>query len=608
MLGLSDPQGNEKDKEYMQNILSVLRDSVQEVSFFIFCFKNDNTLRNDILRNLRIYHAMFGEEFFDRLVIEITFWPQSEYAINYRYNEEQTDYAMEIKQHFQNRLNITIELPVVFVDAMYDTYKEPSLTRYQKDALEALESFLFSEKQPFSCTQNCNDVMDLYLGGGTEPYIPKRDIVIENIGYLQISCYKWNKDFTSPITSVQWFANGNRLPNSTISKQYPPKRPSGVFDLHTLDLIVKGDTGVKSTNNFTVKCRVDSQDSKEEVIKIKFSRPAISSSVDSNFVLTLVCKQNASDMIFEEDFLVLWHNGKKVTSSNFDITVTTQEGVLMATGISSGQTYKGQYWCTSDYGRSKKLEIVIPRDGDWSNWRPMGSCSSSCGNEGLQHFTRECNNPSPIEPGIICNGHKEYFETCNRVCCPVDILSQPAFWSDSKCENGTLVRTRKERLHVCKKKKKKNCWCQDIQHVGPCAVDGQWGSWSPFTNCTEACGQNGVQTRTRLCNNPLPSLTPKGKTCPSPASNIENKFCNRLLCKDGIDNVNTSIIPNFPEFENSYLPCAEENIKFKNEDIAFSELDTWENCGRFCQEILMCTAWTFHLEEKKELFSFIFFY
>ena len=34
-------------------------------------------------------------------------------------------------------------------------------------------------------------------------------------------------------------------------------------------------------------------------------------------------------------------------------------------------------------------------------------------------------------------------------------------------------------------------------------VDGKWGDWASWGTCTVTCG-GGSQTRTRLCNNPIP--------------------------------------------------------------------------------------------------------
>ncbi|XP_060586448.1 uncharacterized protein LOC132742139, partial [Ruditapes philippinarum] len=76
--------------------------------------------------------------------------------------------------------------------------------------------------------------------------------------------------------------------------------------------------------------------------------------------------------------------------------------------------------------------------------------------------------------------------------------------------------------------------CQDIHHaklVCPkfCAlcslVDGNWGSWSPWSMCDVTC-ENGTQTRTRTCTDPAPAQG--GLDCIG--SNISTKSCSKELC------------------------------------------------------------------------------
>ena len=58
------------------------------------------------------------------------------------------------------------------------------------------------------------------------------------------------------------------------------------------------------------------------------------------------------------------------------------------------------------------------------------------------------------------------------------------------------------------------------------SVDGAWGEWGAWSDCSVNCG-NGVQTRRRLCDNP-PAVN-GGRDCPG--SDIEIMLCNEGECK-----------------------------------------------------------------------------
>lgn len=59
-------------------------------------------------------------------------------------------------------------------------------------------------------------------------------------------------------------------------------------------------------------------------------------------------------------------------------------------------------------------------------------------------------------------------------------------------------------------------------------VNGGWGPWSPWDICSVTCG-GGMQTRSRLCNNPAPQFG--GKDCIGDVT--ENQICNKQDCPIG---------------------------------------------------------------------------
>ena len=57
-------------------------------------------------------------------------------------------------------------------------------------------------------------------------------------------------------------------------------------------------------------------------------------------------------------------------------------------------------------------------------------------------------------------------------------------------------------------------------------MDGAFGNWIEWSDCTKRCG-GGMQYRTRECNNPLPSGG--GEDCKG--SNIETQKCGVEICR-----------------------------------------------------------------------------
>ncbi len=61
-----------------------------------------------------------------------------------------------------------------------------------------------------------------------------------------------------------------------------------------------------------------------------------------------------------------------------------------------------------------------------------------------------------------------------------------------------------------------------------CPVDGVWGSWGNYSDCTASCG-SGVQTRTRICYNE----TDGGQPCYG--SGTQTVSCNTNVTCPGLD-------------------------------------------------------------------------
>uniref|UniRef100_A0A8C1GKY7 Hemicentin-1 n=1 Tax=Cyprinus carpio TaxID=7962 RepID=A0A8C1GKY7_CYPCA len=77
-----------------------------------------------------------------------------------------------------------------------------------------------------------------------------------------------------------------------------------------------------------------------------------------------------------------------------------------------------------------------------------------------------------------------------------------------------------------------------------CEVDGKWGSWESWGECSSSCG-GGERTRVRLCNNPSPRNN--GRPCPGDATQLSR--CNIQPCPGGPQKARGSIIGTINDVE-----------------------------------------------------------
>ncbi|GLH01974.1 Obscurin, partial [Gryllus bimaculatus] len=172
-------------------------------------------------------------------------------------------------------------------------------------------------------------------------------------------------------------------------------------------------------------------------------------------------------------------------------------------------------------------------NGGWSDWSSWTSCSTSCG-RGTRRRYRDCSNPIPMYGGKICVGSDAQQEYCRQTPCPINGQSDWTPWSDCSvtCNNGVQHRTRQ-----CNNPPPSyggaNCSGKALEIVHcnskECPQDGQWTIWSKWSPCSTSCGPGNKQ-RTREC------IPPKygGNDCKG--ENLQISHCTTRSC-DNIPNL-----------------------------------------------------------------------
>uniref|UniRef100_A0A671PK73 Uncharacterized protein n=1 Tax=Sinocyclocheilus anshuiensis TaxID=1608454 RepID=A0A671PK73_9TELE len=173
------------------------------------------------------------------------------------------------------------------------------------------------------------------------------------------------------------------------------------------------------------------------------------------------------------------------------------------------------------------------QNGGWSDWSSWTDCSKSCGG-GVKSRRRDCDRPVRGGDGDYCEGLGTEVILCSTHHCPVDgSWGSWSSWSDCDACAGVSVRQRQcnspparfgglSCLGESRQRRVLQC-----DSVPGCHVDGSWGQWAPWLECSARCG-GGVKIRTRECDNPAPQSG--GRECVG--SGRQQKACNTHSCTD----------------------------------------------------------------------------
>ncbi|XP_041371036.1 A disintegrin and metalloproteinase with thrombospondin motifs 12-like isoform X2 [Gigantopelta aegis] len=120
------------------------------------------------------------------------------------------------------------------------------------------------------------------------------------------------------------------------------------------------------------------------------------------------------------------------------------------------------------------------------------------------------------EDAALCEGIEVIENVCNTLWCRVDNKCSTKLQAAAE---GTICGTNK--------------WCYGGRCVEignrPQAINGQWGRWAGWTECTRECGA-GVSYSQRHCDNPPPSHG--GKYCIGERKRY--RICNTDVCPEGV--------------------------------------------------------------------------
>ncbi|XP_068563703.1 hemicentin-1 [Cebidichthys violaceus] len=247
--------------------------------------------------------------------------------------------------------------------------------------------------------------------------------------------------------------------------------------------------------------------------------------VDAGTTVVLNCQAEG-----EPTPMIQWsHQGRPLLGN--DRFSTLSNGSLRISSAQKEDT--AQYQCVARNLLGSvlvRVTLTVRVHGGYSEWSEWGPCSVSCG-VGSQKRLRQCNNPLPANGGRHCAGFNTETRSCQGKPCPVDgNWSDWSLWEECSrtCGQGNRTRVRtcsnppaQHGGKPCEGKAVEVIMCS----VRPCPVAGNWGSWLPWSPCSESCGK-GMQSRIRLCNSPPPAFD--GPQCEG--TDTQTQVCKERPC------------------------------------------------------------------------------
>ncbi|XP_058823570.1 hemicentin-1-like [Topomyia yanbarensis] len=236
---------------------------------------------------------------------------------------------------------------------------------------------------------------------------------------------------------------------------------------------------------------------------------------------------------------VFWtKNGTVLNGQETGLFFAASGQILRISGARS--TDEGEYKCVGRnlHGQvSREFYVTVEVPVSWSPWGEWSACSSSCG-KGTQFRSRICLllSGSPAHGAQYnCMGENVQVKSCEMLPCPVN--GGWGMWTKwSNCSQDCVAeytgqKSIRFRNRTCDSPPPslggKPCIGEDHEEevcsVRLCPVDGEWTPWTKWTPCSESCGF-GRSLRWRSCANPAPRNG--GLPCKGSESDIK-------ICKEG---------------------------------------------------------------------------
>ena len=143
-----------EEEKTIESLVNVLKDEIKYVHAFIICFKQqDNRMTHSLRSMIGLMQKMFGDDFWENVIIEATHWNYHDKSIEMRRSSNppilEEWWTDQFNNLFEREYGLKFRLPSVFIDTYYDKANEYELKKFN-EATGALWNFA-NNNNPFEC-------------------------------------------------------------------------------------------------------------------------------------------------------------------------------------------------------------------------------------------------------------------------------------------------------------------------------------------------------------------------------------------------------------------------------------------------------------------------
>ena len=155
--GFSDSGGASEQNKLIKEMMTILNNDVKGANALLIVMKGSmNRIDAGFQKAINHMQNLFGNGFWNNVIIGVSFWQYIPYEINKR-NRSQEDeewFKTKWQQAFHEKFQINIELEFIFIDSHFNVNMDPNDLQISKDHfIVSSNNHLFSLLQTLICKQ-----------------------------------------------------------------------------------------------------------------------------------------------------------------------------------------------------------------------------------------------------------------------------------------------------------------------------------------------------------------------------------------------------------------------------------------------------------------------